>query len=958
MSAPKLTYPLTTLILTGLIAQGASLLIAEELDELRVKRKDLFSFVEKPTLEKAKDGIKISFESKASCDVTVAIEDKSKRILRHLASGVLGANAPAPFQKGTLKQVLLWDGKDDAGNYIDTLNDCVVRVSLGLKPQFERTLYGHQARRTSSHAPILTATKEGVYAYEGQGPDHLRLFDHQGDYLRTVYPFPANKLKAVKGLEWQKVPFGPELPKKQSGMIHTLLTSGNNSIWGIHYHNAMEGCAASAMCIRDEKIVLAKNRLNRLATDGSTGGLALKGPAIPNFIGINPNSPFYGPRENTIVPWSLALSPDSKWLYIAGYAWRFGDQRGVADMGCLHGVIRIPFDKDGPAEVFLGQIKEKVLTRQNNMKDAGSTNDRFTCATSVTCDQKGRLYVTDYMNNRVQIFSGEGKFLKSIKVHRPAWLQIDPRNGELYVFSWLVHNAKLTRKLIEETPPKLTHLGAFENPKRIAAYSLPLPVNGGMRDKNAPKERPLYSGTVDVWTTPPTLWLATAEGDWEQRNLRMFTLDKGKLNPKRVFGKEMEQALARKKLPMAMNQIQRLYVNPTQGKLYLAEPDTYKFFTELIEIDPNSGATKKLELPFMAEDLVFDHEGHVYLRTVNKVVRFDFKTWREIPWDYGEERPRVGGWGGTGKTMPVISSLIMPSIKPNWVHQGGMSISPKGFLVVSCANRKHKDYSRFDFRNKKTAGEKADTKYKPAVYPGRVSVQEIHIWDKHGQVVHRDAIPGLGYIDGVEIDRNNNLYVMASARRMTKGKIFYNKVSSTLMKYAPEKGKLISAQKKEGPVPLPLSKEAQPNEEPALHDSGNIWVKGADWFYGGVGFAGKPNAGCRCWHSRFKLDAFARSFAPEVDRYSIAVLDSNGNLILRIGTYGNFDDGVPLIAKGSSPKPNALGGDEVGLFYAAYVGVHSDHRLFVADFGNSRILSVKLGYHAEERMALKDVKQP
>ena len=107
-------------------------------------------------------------------------------------------------------------------------------------------------------------------------------------------------------------------------------------------------------------------------------------------------------------------------------------------------------------------------------------------------------------------------------------------------------------------------------------------------------------------------------------------------------------------------------------------------------------------------------------------------------------------------------------------------------------------------------------------------------------------------------------------------------------------------------------------------------------------------------HSRFKLDAYARSFAPEVDRYSVAVLDSNGNLIVRIGSYGNFDDGVPLIAAGGSRKPNPMGGDEVGLFYATYVGVHSDKRLFIADFGNSRILSVKLGYHAEEKVALKD----
>jgi hypothetical protein len=45
----------------------------------------------------------------------------------------------------------------------------------------------------------------------------------------------------------------------------------------------------------------------------------------------------------------------------------------------------------------------------------------------------------------------------------------------------------------------------------------------------------------------------------------------------------------------------------------------------------------------------------------------------------------------------------------------------------------------------------------------------------------------------------------------------------------------------------------------------------------------------------------------------------------------------------------------VAIFHAAYLGTHTDRRLFIADAGNARILSVKLGYHAEEKTALKDV---
>jgi len=76
------------------------------------------------------------------------------------------------------------------------------------------------------------------------------------------------------------------------------------------------------------------------------------------------------------------------------------------------------------------------------------------------------------------------------------------------------------------------------------------------------------------------------------------------------------------------------------------------------------------------------------------------------------------------------------------------------------------------------------------------------------------------------------------------------------------------------------------------------------------------------------------------------VLDSNGNLILRIGRYGNVDSAGP-----DSLVP--LGGDEVGLFYAPYVAVHTDRRLYIADAGNARIVSVQLNYYRNERVPLR-----
>ena len=50
---------------------------------------------------------------------------------------------------------------------------------------------------------------------------------------------------------------------------------------------------------------------------------------------------------------------------------------------------------------------------------------------------------------------------------------------------------------------------------------------------------------------------------------------------------------------------------------------------------------KLVDVPFPAEDMAFDLDGLAYLRTDTEVVRYDPVNWREVPWDYGEERQNV-----------------------------------------------------------------------------------------------------------------------------------------------------------------------------------------------------------------------------------------------------------------------------------------------------------------------------
>ncbi|MHC4917645.1 MAG: hypothetical protein ACYTGB_19385, partial [Planctomycetota bacterium] len=201
---------------------------------------------------------------------------------------------------------------------------------------------------------------------------------------------------------------------------------------------------------------------------------------------------------------------------------------------------------------------------------------------------------------------------------------------------------------------------------------------------------------------------------------------------------------------------------------------------------------------------------------------------------------------------------------------------------------------------------------------------------------------GIDFPNGLGLDRHMGVTLLSAPTRILGGKPFSPPTTGTLMKFPAGKGRMVEGRNGKMGRPPDVSRGF-------LFRGG--WAQGAEWLYGGVGFSRSPH--CNCYHSRFALDSFGRSFAPEQDIFRVAVLDSAGNLILGVGRYGNVEDGKPLIAEGGPAETHAIGGDEVALVQANYVGVHTDRRLFIADAGNGRVLSVKLDYHVTEKVALK-----
>lgn len=921
----------------------ASEISAQEIPfEFQIKRKENFEFSKSPIIEKSGENISIEFETKDFCDATVVIEDSEGNIFRHLASGVLGKNAPAPFQKDSLAQKLTWDKKNDSGKYIDNFNELTVRVSLGLKPVFEKSLFWSPYKRIGSNPPQFAASEDGVYIFEGLGVDSLRKYNHEGVYEKTLYPFSKNALKTVKDIQYEKFPQdGAVLPIKHGiKCSSTLFTFDKNQA-----HDKY-GQAASTLSVKGKNIAVIAENLSRITIDGEAPESGFNGGS---------SSIALSDKISHVIPISSAFSNDGKWVYMTGYKVKAGYQASF-DGHWLPVVMRAEYNSKEPAKVFIGDTKQS---------SSGSENGQLKVPLCVTVDKDNNILVADYMNDRIQVFNAEGKFLKSMKAEKPVVIGVHPKTSQIYVGSWMIVN-DFIKSDKEKIEAKYTRYQSIDNPKIEFQGEIPFTQYNATTSWNR-KGGLEFKVLFDFWADEPRIWVLPGMtiniGGWgvetAKEDLRgtgiMILKEKDKnLVKLKDFHDHVVKEVVRPNPPALIRQ--RMYVHPKTGILYIGEADSgvQKSFKQLVSINPNNAETKIIELPFTTEDMAIDLDGFFYLRSEYHVVRYEANTWKEIPFDYGVEASSVGF--DSERMTKAVSCIELPATSKfgAWWHATGFDVSPKGDIVVSCFNSATRKaqapsgsenfYSKGSMKGKKQS-------YSPEIYPGRMVDIEMHIWDKFGKPKYMDAFPGSNVANGILLDKDDNLYVLIDENRMLGDKPYFPIWNNTMVKVKAGKAKMISTTKD---IPLPLAEAARPKRP---QDFMGGWVENAEWFYGGVGFSGwRSGASCICWNARPALDLLSRVFLPEIDHYSVAVLDTNGNLILRVGQYGNVEDGKPLIAEGGPKNSNSIGGDEVALFHAAYVATFSDRRLFIADGGNSRIVSVKLDYHTNNKTKLNQMK--
>ena len=680
----------------------------------RLERVDVFEFAVKPRIRKQGPSCVISFESRAACDATVAVIGPDGRIVRHLASGVLGRNAPWPLKQGALSQSIAWDGNDDFGRPVPT--GCAVRVGLGLKAEYDRSL-GWSPGKTSQRMGFAVGPGGRLYVLDGgvrQGQGvcfGVRVYDREGRYLRQVSPPPAHVAPEVATIEWNRTSQGGLVPRTRVGYYGVTLT---------REEGLGEACTwQTPVVTRDGKFVMIsrssrEQRARKLVVlDGRDGRIG-KGDVIL----IDKDSELMGVgRVHNGGPVCMALSPDGRWLYL-------GSPEGLEG---VHGVFRVDIAGRGRARLFLGERNR-----------AGRDNAHFSSPRGVACDSKGNVYVADRGNDRIQVFTAGGRFLKTIPVTSPNQIAVHRKTGEIYVMQLLRKDGLPRRQMT------LLKLGGLDDP----AVRFRRPAIQCDHNEELALRSPLLA--VDDSGDETYLWLKLSGNHiarFRDAGTRLQTVSAGEVN-KVTRGWNKWNPLADRC---------QITADPVHEELYIRE-DGMCGAGAMIRVDGRSGKVLDscgqqdtgMVTPFGVENVRVSWGGRVYYRTGHRgewLTCYDPETKQLVPlpgatWTAQQQ-------GSVEYKGRPYRAVYIPASGGARTFQDVMGVGLNGDLYIPCGIR------RQDVPLLKAAGMEFPVDEK-MLNPDRGSL--LKVFSAEGELKCLSALPGLGPSSGICAGRAGELY--------------------------------------------------------------------------------------------------------------------------------------------------------------------------------------------------------
>jgi len=851
---------------------------------LDVRRTAEARIVAGPVVERAGDVVWVEFEVSAPTDVEVAVLDRRGRVVRHLAAGLLGKNAPEPFAKGSLRQRIAWDGRDDAGKPASG-RPFSVRVRVGSQPRLDRLL-GWDGNCMLGKILALRMSPGGeLFVLLGdpfRGRSEMRVLDASGRYLRTIIPYPADTPdERLESVGFIRVG-GRRLPIVFNGQAHSVypLAAGlreQTMAWHPRGYLILASAVGSMANHGPPRHLLAVH-----PQGGAPPGVPHVGPLIREPVGF-----IGGAGEGYALGLDrIAVSPDGRWIYLVQ---SFTDSY-IFEKQFRHGVFRLEWADAKAERLWVGH------------DEPGDDDAHFDEPAGIAVDAQGRVFVCDRGNDRVKVFSPEGELLDQFSCPRPEQIEIHPTSGLIAILSRERGRKAMAARLLCFSPWKKGSV------RRIADLEL----------------RGLRCMTLDPTSERLRLWVAWATG-WN-RPYGLAPVD-----------------LVGERLRLGEN------VNRTTGLHYpsfiVADPErnrviVYEHLMGVLgrgghrSVDLRTGKITRVRLP--GNDLAMDRRGNLYVMDrygANSMSRYD-PQFRPLPF------PATGT-----NRLKITYRAYGPCMGLR-----GHCIAPNGDIYVRRS-------------------------------PNHGCVAVVDVFGPDGRLKKAGLVRGAGSADGgIGVDNRGNLYlglnlkppdqpippdfahtVPADPWRYYRGKprpapwsyLYCNPYlfhMGAVFKFGPQGGTIYGnfADWAEVTDPNLTVDKAPPGATPykSAYLAWDVKVVGAEWRYPGVGIIPasfdvfRGDDGCSCMVSQLDADPYGRVYAPSAFYFSVEMLDSAGNRIARIGSYGNADSPGP----GSRvPEPRIAFAWPTDCDYC-----ETDGKLYVSDSVNRRIVVVRFEY-ADER---------
>jgi len=441
------------------------------------------AFTAAPTVVRSGDKVVISFTLSQPTDVEVSVGDAKGEIVRRLAAGVLGGKnpPPAPLKPG-LSQAIEWDGENDSGEPAGK-GPFTFRVRAGMGVQFGRMIGGSPytggvvampyrapvnglAVDAEGRFYVKMMSSVGSHGNSGLWPWHVRMFDRDGKYLKTVLPY-APSVDPAKASGVDLIASGKRgfTPANQNSLYPVFSVLGNELVSRI--------VGGQLVFVHTEK-----RELNFLSLDGENRLRTVK--MWP------PEAKLNAPKW---LDFQVAFSPDGRYAYysnVAGVAYN-GKQPSDIDSAWPQGrVYRHDLSTPDSTPTSFFDLELPDFDKQPYWMP--SAWDKKTAAAGIDTDAEGNIVLCDLVNGQIVEIRPDGNQLSRTKVPWPDKVMVSQESGDLYVISRKVSRGSLP----PATLYKIT--GRGEAAKVVAQLPLAGTIGGAY--------------TLDESGNTPVLWLA------------------------------------------------------------------------------------------------------------------------------------------------------------------------------------------------------------------------------------------------------------------------------------------------------------------------------------------------------------------------------------------------------------------------------------------------------------------